>query len=178
MNTSYSIQMSSYKEKKLVPRFRRRNENLIDADDQEAQALIDKDLQSHFTWTSDLKEDLKYQFDNFDHQENSNQQISISDQTNESLSYDIENNNNQEFWKNIIQDNETIKWNDDQQEQQQISFSIEDKLNEQQWSLNDQQSIQLDSNQHLNKQNFDTIHQNEQQIFIQGESFRDQVSYF
>jgi hypothetical protein len=124
--------MSLYKEKKLVPRFRRRNGNLIDAGDQEADALIDKDLQSHFTWTSDLKEDLKYQFDKFDHQ-----QISISDQTNESLSYDIENNNNQQLWKSIIQDDETIKWNDDQQEQQQISFSIEDKLN-------DQQSIQLD----------------------------------
>jgi hypothetical protein len=165
--------MSSYKERKFVPRFRRRNENLIDADDREAQALIDKDLQSHFTWTSDLTEDYKYQFD---HQENSNQQISISDQTDELLSYDIENNDQQQLWKNIIQDNEIIKWNDDQQEQQQVNLSIEDKLNEQQWSLNDQQSIQLDSKDNLNKQNFDIIHQNhQQQRFIQGESFRDQV---
>jgi hypothetical protein len=167
--------MSSHGEKKLVPRFRRRNENLIDADDEEAQALIDKDLQSHFTWTSDLKEDIQQQFNNFDHQEISNQQISFIDETNELLSYDIENNT-QQLWNNIIQENEIIKWNDDD-DQRQVILSIQEKLNEQQWSLNDnnQKSIQFDSNDHANKQNFDTNHQNKQQIFIQGEAFRDQV---
>jgi hypothetical protein len=170
--------MSSYREKKLVPRFRRRNDDLIDADDREAQALIEKDLQSHFTWTSDLTEDHKHQFDNFDQQENPNQQISITDQNDGSLSYDIENNN-QQLWNYLVEESETIKWIDDNDQQQQVNLSIQEKLKEQRWSLKDQhqQSIQLDSKDHSNKQNFDTNHQNEEQHFIQGESFRDKVCH-
>ena len=172
--------MTSYREKKLVPRFRRKNHDLIDADDREAQALIEKDLQSHFTWTSDLTEDHKHQFDNFDHQENSNQQISISDQNDGSLSYDIENNN-QQLWNYVVEENETIKWVDDNDQEQQVNLSIQEKLKEQRWSLKDQHqhSVQLDSKEHSNKkQNFDTTHQNQEQLFIEGEAFRDQVFHF
>jgi len=175
------------KEKKFVPRFRRRNinQNLIDADDQEAQALIEKDLESHFKWTSDTTEDLKYQFDNYQYDDNNNnkQQISISDQINNEFIYDIENNN-QQLWNINIQDNENnfIQWTHDQQ-QQKISFSIESiQDKQQQWSLNEnnQQFIKFnlnDQNDQLYKYHLDTINRNQKQKFIKGEEFRHQVFY-
>jgi len=167
------------KEKKIVPRFRRKNinKNLIDADDEEAQALIEKDLQSHFKWTSDTIEDSKYQFDQY--QDNNQQQISIIDFENDQFIYDIDNNN-QQLWNINTQDNENdyVKWTDDQQ-QQQIYLNIESIQHQQQkWTLNDnnQQLIQFHLNQQLDyKYHLDTISQNQKQIFIKGEQFRHQV---
>jgi hypothetical protein len=173
------------KEKKIVPRFRRKNQNqnLIDADDAEAQALIEKDLQSHFIWTSDTKDDFKYQFDNYQHEDNNNnQQIFISDQINENFIYDIENNN-QQLWNINIEDNQNhfIKWTHDQQ-QENISFSIQGNQDkEQKWTLNEnnQEFIKFnlnDQNDQLHKYHFDTINQNEQQLkFIKGDDFRHKV---
>jgi hypothetical protein len=167
------------KEKKIVPRFRRKNvnKNLIDADDEEAQALIEKDLQSHFKWTSDTIEDYKYQFDQY--QDNQQQQISIVDLENDQFIYDIDNNN-QQLWYIHIQDNEknSLQWTDDQQ--QEIHLNIESIQHQQQkWTLNDnnQQSIQFHLNEQLdNKYHLDTINQNKKQKFIKGEQFRHQVN--
>jgi hypothetical protein len=172
------------KEKKFVPRFRRRNENeyLIDADDQEAQNLIEKDLQSHFKWNTDLHEDLKYQFDHSEYQqENNQQQISLSDQLNEDFIYDIENNN-QQLWNINIQENDhqPIQWTHDQ-EQQFTSFSMENiQDQQQQWSLQENNQLVnqfnlLDQYDHLYKHHLDTIQQNQQIKFIKGEEFRHQV---
>jgi hypothetical protein len=172
------------KERKLVPRFRRRNanKNLIDADDEEAQALIEKDLQSHFLWTSDTIEDFKYQFDNYQDQQYNYQHISIDDQANKDLIYDIDNNN-QQLW-NIHtdqNDQQLIQWTHDQQ-QNQYSFSLHNNQNQQQqWTLIDknQQSIQLNithQDDQLYKHDVDTINNDGQQTFVGGDEFLNSVN--
>jgi len=172
------------KERKVVPRFRRRNanKNLIDADDEEAQALIEKDLQSHFLWTSDTTEDFKYQFDNYQDQINNNQHISIQDDNNKELIYDIENNN-QQLWNIHTDQNDQqfIQWTHDQQ-QNQHSFSLNNNLNEQQqWTLidNNQQSFQLNINHQddqIYKHDLDTKNDNGQQTFVGGDEFLNSVN--
>ncbi|CAF1048697.1 unnamed protein product [Adineta steineri] len=173
------------KEKKLVPRFRRKNanNNLIDADDEEAQALIEKDLQSHFIWTSDTTDGLEksHQFDNEEYEEN-NQQISIIDDFNQESVYDIDNNQ-QELWKNNIELNDQqIKWTHDQQ-QNKISLnihSIQDK--QQQWSLYDKnhKTIQFNLIDHDNQQykhDLDNNNNDQKQTFIQGDEFLNKMKF-
>ena len=170
------------KERKVVPRFRRKNENRnnVDIDDEEADALIQKDLQSHFKWTSDTNEEIKYQFDNYQH-ENNSQQISFDDQINQESIYDLQNNN-QQLWNINIQDNENhlIKFTHDQQ-QQQISLNIHSiKDQQQQWSLQDlnHQSIQFNlihQDDLLYKHDLDTNNQNQQTNFIEGDEFIHKV---
>ena len=173
----------SSKERKFVPRFRRKNAHLIDADEEEAQAEIEKDLQSHFTWKSDLNEICKEQFDHLDEDQISHQQIlSTNDQTEQIFSYDLQNSTEQ-LWKIHQEDEHSINWNhqtknDDQQKQ--ITLSIDEKLNEQQWTLHDQSQKSIQFNLHQTNdqfnQQFDTLHQHQQQqLFIQGDSFIDQV---
>lgn len=174
---------NQHKERKFVPRFRRRNanENVVDADDVEAQVLIEKDLQSHFKWTSDLNEEFKYQFDNFDEQY-SNQQISLGDQNNEEFLYDIDPNN-QQLWNINIEDNDnnhSIKWSENE-EQKKMMFSGENlQEKEQQWSLHEMKEnfIKFDQNDQSHKYKLDTNNEHQEQIFIQGEQFRHQVKFF
>ncbi|UJR38564.1 hypothetical protein I4U23_031230 [Adineta vaga] len=174
------------KEKKIVPRFRRKNanNNLIDADDEEAQALIDKELESHFIWTSDtINEDFKHQFDNSEF-EDKNQQISFEDENNSNYLYDIHSDGNQDLWKTNSELNETyeIKWNDDQQDKQ-IHLNINSIQNkEQQYSLDNsnQQRIQFnlnDQQQLQNKHDLDTNDHNNHLNFIHGDEFRNQMKF-
>ncbi|CAF0805567.1 unnamed protein product [Rotaria sordida] len=177
---------SSYhaRERKLVPRFRRKNQNknFVDADEREAQALIEKDLESHFIWTSDAKDDFEYHYDDNQLQE-SNQQISINDQINQNFIYDVDNQNEQ-LWKNNIEqdDYQLFKWNDEQQ-QHKISFSIHNIQDKQhQWALHDdnQQFIQLNLiNQHdqQSKHDLDTNTDNSQKRFIEGDEFRNNIKF-
>ncbi|CAF3014200.1 unnamed protein product [Rotaria sp. Silwood2] len=175
---------NNQKERKLVPRFRRKNQNknLVDVDDQEAQALIEKDLESHFIWKSDTNDDFKYHYDDNQLQEN-NQQISINDQINQNFIFDIENKSEQ-LWKNNIEqdDYEIFKWNDDQQ-QYKISFSIQNTQDkQQQWALHDnnQQFIQFNlSNQYdqLYKHDLETNTDNSQRSFIEGDEFRNNIKF-
>ena len=120
----------SSKERKFVPRFRRNNAHLIDADEEEAQ--IEKELQSHFTWKSDLNEISKEQFHQLD--EDQHQQIlSTNDQTDQIFSYDLENSNEQ-LWKIHQGDEHSIQWNqqtDQDDQHKQMTFSIDEKVNEQ-----------------------------------------------
>ncbi|CAF1259763.1 unnamed protein product [Adineta ricciae] len=175
-----------HKERKIVPRFRRKNanNNLIDADDAEAQALIDKELESHYVWTSDtINEDFKHQFDNYQSEEN-NQQISIKDEIYQNQLYDINDGENEDLWKKKVEldENYEVKWSDDQQERE-IQFnihSIQDK--QQQWSLDNQnhERIQLnlfDKQQLKNKHDLETDDSNQEQNFIQGEEFRNQMKF-
>ncbi|CAF0868442.1 unnamed protein product [Adineta ricciae] len=175
-----------HKERKIVPRFRRKNanNNLIDADDAEAQALIDKELESHYVWTSDtINEDFKHQFDNYQSEEN-NQQISIRDEIYQNQLYDINDGENEDLWKKKVEldENYEVKWSDDQQERE-IQFnihSIQDK--QQQWSLDNQnhERIQLnlfDKHQLKNKHDLETDDPNQEQNFIQGEEFRNQMKF-
>jgi hypothetical protein len=170
----------SEKERKLVPRFRRKNanKNLVDLDDEEAQALIEKDLKSDFTWTSDTNQEITFQFDSHQH-ENNSQQISIDDQINNQLIYDIDNNNEQ-LWNINTQHNENdfIQWTHDQQHQQ-IFLNVQNiQDQQQQWTLHDlnERSIQFHLNNQDNQQyKLDTINNKQQTDFIKGEEFRHQV---
>ncbi|CAF3829330.1 unnamed protein product [Rotaria magnacalcarata] len=178
------MDLSSHeRERKLVPRFRRKNhnKNLVDLDDQEAQALIEKDLESHFKWTSDIADDFKYQYDDYQYEEN-DQQISINDQTNDNFLYDIENSSEQ-LWKNNMEndDNQFTKWTHDQK-QNKISFSIETiQHKQQQWGLDDnnQRSIQfnlINPNEQQYKHDLDTNNDISQKRFIGGDEFRNKLS--
>lgn len=171
---------STTKERKFVPRFRRKNAHLIDADEEEAQAEIEKDLQSHFTWKTNVGEISQEQFDHIDHEQHQ-QILSTNDQHEQIFSYDLENSNEQ-FWKIHQGDENSIEWKnstDENLQEKQIVFSIDEKLDEQQWTIDEQKTIQLnlhDTNDRFNQQQFDTSHQQHQeQLFIQGDSFQDQV---
>ncbi|CAF0871791.1 unnamed protein product [Rotaria sp. Silwood1] len=172
------------KERKLVPRFRRKNQNqnCVDIDDQEAQALIEKDLESHFIWTSDTKDDFKYHYDN-DQLKESSQQISINDQINQNVIFDIENKSEQ-LWKNNIEqdDYQLFQWNDDQQ-QYKISFSIQNTQEKQhQWTLHDnnQQLMQfnlVNQQDQQYKHDLDTNTDNSRKKFIEGDEFRNNIKF-
>ncbi|CAF3597111.1 unnamed protein product [Rotaria socialis] len=179
------MDLSSHeRERKLVPRFRRKNhsKNLVDLDDQEAQALIEKDLESHFKWTSDITDDFKYQYDDYQYEE-SNQQISINDQANVNFLYDIENSSEQ-LWKNNMEndDNQFTKWTHDQK-QNKISFSIETiQHRQQQWGLDDnnQRSMQfnlINPNEQQYKHDIDTNNDISQKRFIGGDEFRNKIKF-
>lgn len=171
------------KERKIVPRFRRKNikKNLVDIDDEEAQELIEKDLKSEFIWKSDTNEDFKYQVDDSHYEENSQQISLFDDNDNSNLVYDIENKTEQ-LWKTTIGQDESksIQWIDEQQSYE-ISFSLKSSQdNKQNWTLNDnnQYIIQfnlVNQNSQQYQYDLDKNYENLVKHFIKGDEFRNKV---
>lgn len=151
------------KVRKLVPRFRRKNlnENVVDFDDAEAEALIHQDLKSVYKWTTDFEENANAS-SNIDQLEttNSKQNLSFTDQFNQEYFIDLENTSQSKI--NIFfhsNENNLVQYDHQGEDHQHPQlFLSESTLQKQQWTMDHQDSFRLnliDPNQQLSNYDFD-----------------------